>query len=109
MGEMASRLFKKSTKEWNAWRRHNPRVELDFSGENLCNSSLVGADLRRIKFDGAELCDVDLSKADLSRTSLKATLLQRAKLNRADLQDCPICASSRFSNLTWMITSKTND
>lgn len=104
MGEMASRLFKKSTKEWNAWRRHNPHVELDFSGENLCNSSLVGADLRRIKFDEAELCDVDLSKADLSRTSLKATLLQRAKLNRADLQD----ADLRKADLQWAILDNAN-
>lgn len=104
MGNMASRLFKKGTKEWNAWRRHNPRVELDFSGENLCNAELVGADLRRITFDKAELCDTDLSKADLGRTSFKAALLQRANLSRANLED----ADLQEADLQWSILDNAN-
>jgi hypothetical protein len=55
MADSAVRLFKKGAKEWNAWRRHHPRIKLDFSNENLSNANLEGQDLRRIIFDGAYL------------------------------------------------------
>jgi uncharacterized protein YjbI with pentapeptide repeats len=99
MAENAARLFKKGAKEWNGWRRHHPRIELDFSGENLSNSDLEGQDLRRIKFDGAHICDANLSKCELIGASLKSALLQRTKLNRANLEE----ADMQSADLQWAV------
>jgi uncharacterized protein YjbI with pentapeptide repeats len=87
MNETSRRLFKKGTKEWNAWRRHHPRAEVDLSSENLSAVDVSGADLRRVNFSNSNLADANLSRTNLSRARLERTNLQRTKLNRANLEE----------------------
>jgi uncharacterized protein YjbI with pentapeptide repeats len=93
MNEASRRLFKKGTKEWNAWRRHHPRAEVDLSGDNLSAVNVSGADLRRIDFSNSNLMDANLSRANLSRVRLERTNLQRAKLNRANLEEAMLTSA----------------
>lgn len=87
MNEIARRLIKKGTKEWKAWRRRNPRVEVDLSGENLSSIDVRDADLRRVNLTRASLVGTNLSKADLRCSRLDDANLQRATLRNVDLRD----------------------
>jgi uncharacterized protein YjbI with pentapeptide repeats len=90
MNEASRRLFKKGTKEWNAWRRHHPRAEIDLSSENLSTVDVSGADLRRVNFSNSNLTDANLSRTNLSRVRLERANLRRTKLNRANLEEATL-------------------
>jgi uncharacterized protein YjbI with pentapeptide repeats len=86
MNETSRRLFKKGSKDWNAWRRHNPRADVDLSNENLSAVDIRGADLRRIDFSDSNLTDANLSRANLKGVRLEKANLRRAKLNHANIE-----------------------
>jgi uncharacterized protein YjbI with pentapeptide repeats len=65
---------------WNRWRDKNPGLELDFSGVNLTEANLRGADLTRVHLIGAHPSETDLREANLTRTHL----------SEADLHDATI-------------------
>ncbi|HKM84138.1 MAG TPA: pentapeptide repeat-containing protein [Candidatus Acidoferrum sp.] len=90
MNETSRRLIKRGTKEWNAWRRNHPRVEVDLSGENLSGIDARGADLRRVNFAQAKLIGANFSKADLSRVRLDGANLQQAILNSTNLEEAVV-------------------
>jgi uncharacterized protein YjbI with pentapeptide repeats len=88
---------------WNSWRRENPDIELDFSGEkfegalrgNLSEidfsgakfhrANLRSANLRGANFSNSELYYADLSTADLYGTNFSGASLYLAKLDHTDL------------------------
>ncbi len=80
--------------EWNEWRKRNPSIRPDLSGENL-PSELLGADLwgcnlagsmlRNHDLTGANLFDTDLSGADLTGARLVGANLTYANLANANL------------------------
>jgi Pentapeptide repeats (8 copies) len=109
MNETSRRLFKKGTKEWNAWRRHHPRTEVDLSSENLSAVDVSGADLRRVDFSNSNLADANLSRTNLSRVRLERTNLQRTKLSRANLEEAIlISADLREADLNGAQLKRTN-
>ena len=92
--EQAARL-RSRTQSWNAWRRDNPGLRPDLSGENLqCvtldrvdlqGANLEGADLTHAFCHEANLCDANLAGAALVGTNLCLARLRNARLSGADL------------------------
>lgn len=79
---------------WNAWRKENPAIIVDFSRHNFCgidftdfnlshvnfsNATLSAAKLVRTNFSDADLAGVKLNSADLTNANLT-----RTKINRFD-------------------------
>ncbi|NOZ94330.1 MAG: hypothetical protein GXP47_06280 [Acidobacteria bacterium] len=77
--EHVERLHK-GVEVWNAWRRENPAVRPDLSGEDLSEM-----DLRGINLGEADLKDAELFHADLSEANLKMAVLRGADLSGACL------------------------
>ncbi len=65
---------------WNAWRRENPSVRPDLSGEDLSELDLQG-----INFGEADLSEAELFQADLTEANLKNAVLRGADLAGARL------------------------
>jgi uncharacterized protein YjbI with pentapeptide repeats len=80
---------------WNDWRRKNTKVVPDFSGADLAELNLAGANLAKADLSGARLCGTNLSgsnlsrakffRADLSQADLSHATLFKANLSQADL------------------------
>ena len=82
--EQLERL-KHSVKEWNEWRKKNPKVEINLSEANLFRADLIGANLSGADLNGADLSGANLSGADLSTANLVEANLIGANLIEADL------------------------
>jgi uncharacterized protein YjbI with pentapeptide repeats len=70
---------------WNDWRRKNSRVLPDFSGADLSELNLAGANLAKADLTSALLGGANLSGANLARTKLFRADLSQADLSRANL------------------------
>ena len=91
-----SRMFN----DWNAWRRQNPQVVPDLSGEDLTglaqpSKDLRGANLTEVKLIGAALLGRDFTgtkfrRANLHGAKLGLTNFTRADLSGADLADADL-------------------
>lgn len=108
-------ILKKGAAVWNAWRKDNPRVEVDLShssfGEieipkidlrraNLTGTHLRWAYMREAKLAHAVLDNADLRIADLSRADLRKASLQGAHLSGAYLREAVLDnANLRGANL----------
>jgi uncharacterized protein YjbI with pentapeptide repeats len=68
-------ILRKGSEVWNAWRTHNPDVEIN----------LESADLNSLNLEWVNLADANLERADLSCTCMSHAILVRAKLQRANL------------------------
>lgn len=88
-------LIREGVGVWNKWRREEPAVRLDLSGESLIGTNLEGVNLIAVDLREAELTwanlhratliRADLSKANLEGVNLTCASLSRANLHRADL------------------------
>jgi uncharacterized protein YjbI with pentapeptide repeats len=83
-------ILKQGAEDWNRWRKHNTKVNINLSRADLSGAKLNQADLSGVNLRGATLIGTDLSRADLSEAKLSEAKLNRAdlseaKLNRADL------------------------
>jgi len=88
-------LLKSSVREWNRWRKENPKTKADLSGADLRWAVLSGANLNEARLNEADLSGADLSGADLRWAVLSGANLNEARLNEADLSG----ASLRRANL----------
>ena len=70
---------------WNDWRRKNTRIVPDFSGADLAELNLAGANFDKADLTGARLSGTNLSGANLSRAKLFRADLSQADLTRATL------------------------
>jgi uncharacterized protein YjbI with pentapeptide repeats len=70
---------------WNDWRRKNTKVVPDFSGADLSDLNLAGANLAKADLTGARLCGANLSNASLSRAKFFRADLSQSDLSRATL------------------------
>lgn len=70
---------------WNDWRRKNSKIIPDFSGADLSELNLAGANLARADLTGSRLGGANLSGANLSRAKLFRADLSQADLSRANL------------------------
>jgi len=88
-------LVRDRIENWNDWRRKNTKIVPDFSGADLSELNLAGANLGKADLDGARLAGANLSganlaraklfRADLSQADLSRTTLFKANLSQADL------------------------
>ncbi len=107
-----------SVSDWNEWRKSNPSIKPDLSGEKLplellgadlsrCN--LTGSTLRTHHLTGANLFDANLSGADLTAARLvNANLthanLAKAKLMGANLVGCNLSIAEPWkADLFWNV------
>jgi uncharacterized protein YjbI with pentapeptide repeats len=70
---------------WNDWRRKNTKVVPDFSGADLSELNLAGANLAKADLTGTRLCGTNLSEANLSRAKLFRADLSQADLSRSTI------------------------
>jgi len=70
---------------WNDWRRKNTKIVPDFSGADLSELNLAGANLARADLTGSRLGGANLSGANLSRAKLFRADLSQADLSRTNL------------------------
>jgi uncharacterized protein YjbI with pentapeptide repeats len=92
--EQAARL-RSGVQAWNAWRRDNPGLRPDLSGEHLEVLALDHVDLEGANLEGAHLtdtscydgnlCDANLVGAELVGTNFCRARLRNARLMGADL------------------------
>jgi len=120
-------LLLDSVREWNRWRKENPKTKADLRwanlhGANLSESNLHGADLsgadlrwadlrwanlRLVDLSGADLSGADLRKASLRLVDLSGASLSGADLRWADLRKASLRlvdlsgASLRWADLRW--------
>jgi hypothetical protein len=78
-------ILKQGAAKWNYWRSINGNDEIDFSGVDLSNMNLSGANLISVRMSEANLANVDLSKAILTFGKLQFANLTGANLSEADL------------------------
>lgn len=86
------RILSQGVQEWNAWRRNNRKIKLDFSRADLSCANLMNADLKGVNLcsailTGANLRGANLEDADLSSANLEGADLMKADLTGADLRD----------------------
>jgi uncharacterized protein YjbI with pentapeptide repeats len=97
------RLLYKGAEGWNNWRKENPDIELDFSGqkfEGALKGNLYDLDFSRAKFHGAKLSAANargasFSNCELWRADFTTADLQRTDFSNADLYN----ASCHGANL----------
>ena len=77
--------LKGGVEAWNAWRKANPRAEVDLSCANLRGANLNRANLIRADLSGADLIRARLTWADLREADLALANLGGAKLSWANL------------------------
>ena len=82
---------------WNAWRIVTPGVIPDFSGAELSEENLSGANLSGINLSEANLYYTNLQQANLSGANLFRAHLDEAILRGADLSG----ANLREAHLSW--------
>ena len=78
-------LVKDRIEHWNDWRRRNTRILPDFTGADLSEVNLAGANLAKADLTGARLAGANLSGANLTRARLFRADLSQADLTRAVL------------------------
>ena len=74
-------MLRRSTAEWNAYRRSDPRP-VDMTGIDLSGVDLAGAD-----FSDADLQRADLSESDLTKANFTGANLTGADLSWSDLRE----------------------
>jgi uncharacterized protein YjbI with pentapeptide repeats len=91
---------------WDAWRRENPAVIPDLSGEDL--TGLLGPGPAR-NLSGANLSSVKLPKATLLTWNLAGANLRGANLRRTMIGDCNLAgADLTGADLTEAMVAMTN-
>jgi len=70
---------------WNAWRRENPSIRPDLSGEDLSELDLQGINLGETDLSDTELFQADLTEANLKNATLVRADLAGARLDGAAL------------------------
>lgn len=89
------KILKQGVGFWNEWRKYNPEILPDLSGEvlkygelseiNFINTNLMGADLELVDFHKADLGGADLRGANLKNAYLFEAYLDGASLYKANL------------------------
>jgi len=84
------RILDQGAKVWNQWRKENSLVRADLSGADLDKVRLDGADftranLRRVELRGARLSGANFTRAELPMADFSGADLSRARLSLADL------------------------
>ena len=84
---------------WNDWRRKNTRIIPDFSGAdlselNLAGANLAKADLTSVLLGGANLSGANLARAKLFRADLSQADLSRATLFKANLSQADLAGAN---------------
>ncbi len=97
-------ILKQGVEVWNAWRRDNDPLEIDFresdlSGVDLSEADLGGADFSRANlneagFQRAKFWGATFFKSDLSETDLGNADFSGADLREANLQAAYICGAN---------------
>lgn len=67
------------TASWNRWRKMNPGIQPDLSGDDLNEANLNGANLYRTDLSEANLNGANLNGADLGETNISEVDLRTAK------------------------------
>jgi uncharacterized protein YjbI with pentapeptide repeats len=102
------------SKSWNEWRENHPDVTPDLEGANLARVKLEGASLNRANFrkaylHEANLLAADLTLANLAEANLREACLRTTDLRAADLSDADLRgADLRKANLSRAILRGTN-
>jgi hypothetical protein len=79
------KILEKGLKEWNLWRKNNPKTTPDLGGAKLCRYKLSGFSLGFANLIGADLSEADLSFANLIKADLSRAILYGADLSNAGL------------------------
>ncbi len=82
--------LKKEVHSWNEWRKGNPDVVPDLSGEDLRTHDLRKYDLRKANLRCINLRDADLRDADLRDANLRDANLSEAQVGNADLSSADL-------------------
>ena len=89
MGPMANAghldIVRDRIDHWNDWRRKNTKVMPDFSGADLSELNLAGANLAKADLTGTRLAGANLSSANLTRAKFFRADLSQADLSRSNL------------------------
>jgi uncharacterized protein YjbI with pentapeptide repeats len=95
------KFFREGVNVWNQWRKDNPNITPDLSGERFSFEDLRGRDFRRADLTtailngailrggyerGADLRDANLTSANLTRADLSSQNLSGVNLTNADLR-----------------------
>lgn len=78
-------VLRQGVKDWNRWRRANPRVKIDLNGAALYKASLPGINLSHAFLRNADLGCTDLRKADLRGADIGWANISEARLDGANL------------------------
>lgn len=84
-------ILKQGVEIWNKWRKANPHIVPDLSG-----NSFIGTQFIRIDFSRANLTEADFSHANLTYSNLNKANLTKANfshtaLNNSELNDAIFC------------------
>src|SRR5262245_12068728 len=110
------RKLKEGARDWNAWRRANPRIEpqlrelnlpvghqqfgaaqggpIDLSQADLCRAGFEHATLIAADLTGAYLVKANLAHARLKGANLSGANLSHARLDHADLSEVELSAAT---------------
>jgi hypothetical protein len=91
-------------REWNDWRKLNPRLPLDLSAADLRGANLARIDLSGVDLYRAGLVRANLTGSDLRDAELASTNLTGANFTNADLSG----ANLAFADLNETIFINTN-
>jgi uncharacterized protein YjbI with pentapeptide repeats len=80
---------------WNEWRKNNPGIVPDLSGEEF-----VGEDFTGANFTGANLSETDLRNAQLPKAHLENAIIRDAHLNGADLAKADLSGAELYCS--WL-------
>jgi uncharacterized protein YjbI with pentapeptide repeats len=79
------RLLTSGAEGWNNWRKENPHIRLDFSGQRF--EGILAANLCDVDFSNSKFIGAHFRTANLRRANFRHSELWDAYLNGADLQD----------------------
>ena len=102
-------LLKRNVKDWNQWRKDNPKTRINLFGARLTKAELFKVNLSEANLSVARLWKANLSEANLSGADLSGTDFIEANLSRANFSGANLTEID-FSgaNLTEANFSETN-
>lgn len=89
--------LRSSVRDWNNWRKENPRLQPDISDVQLGNIDLRGADLHNVNFSGTDLRSVKFTDEGIfeatgqSKKQMHSANFRHAYMPGVDLRGVDLC------------------
>jgi hypothetical protein len=97
--EKQLRILYEGVDAWNLWRKENPHISIDLSGEEFVNEDFTGAN-----FCDANLSETDFRNAKLTKANLKRAILRDAHFNNANLAGADLSGAELYCS--WLNDAK---